>query len=315
MAESWYSIVEKDVESVDEVLIDGVMRTYPELNEMCKDMIASRDHKVRPALGILSYYANGGKDSDTAVYMAASFGAVFDGLHMHDMIDADGNVKGMKKKLFHKIPPTTKVIVAGDYMYIMGFRMAYDKAPSVAPYIMKVSTMISDGIFSQTDRLGDSTVTKDECLELIKKRVASELSVMMECAAKEAGAKESVIADMGVLGEGLGIVLRIRNDLEDLFGNGKGIAQMDTLMQGIPTVPLCLAMADESIGEKVRQAFSDKDIQKKDAERIVSSMKAAGIQERCEDIIKEYGKKAREIISGLPDSDYKSSLLSFIDTM
>jgi geranylgeranyl pyrophosphate synthase len=44
-------------------------------------------------------------------------------------------------------------------------------------------------------------------------------------------------------------------------------------------------------------------------------MKAAGIQERCEDIIKEYGKKAREIISGLPDSDYKSSLLSFIDTM
>lgn len=315
MAESWYSIVEKDVESVDEVLINGVMRTYPELNEMCKEMIVSRDHKVRPALGILSYYANGGKDPEVAINMAASFGAVFDGLHMHDMIDADGNVKGMKKKLFHKFPPTTKVIVAGDYMYIMGFRMAYDKAPKVAPYIMKVSTMISDGIFSQTDRLGDATVTKDECLELIKKRVASELSVMMECAAKEAGADESVMTEMGILGEELGIGLKIRSDMEDLFGNGKTVPQMDTLMQGIPTVPLCLAMADEAIGEKVRQAFSDKGIQKKDAERIVSLMKTAGIQGRCEYIITEYGRKARDIINGLPDSDYKSSLLSFIDTL
>ncbi len=309
MAQSWYSIVEKEVSSVDDVMGKEVRSAYPELNDMCEATLQSRFHIVRPALGVLTYYANGGRDADVAVNTASCFEAVFEGRHLHDRIDSTGAVTGLKKKMFSKVPSTTKVIVAGDFMYVMGFRLAYGKVPDVVPYLMKVSASISDSIFMIVDREHDSSVTEEECLEILKRKSAVEYEVIMECAAKEAGADDA-IKYMAECGQYIGMALQLESDLEDLF-EPKPV--METLTTGYPTLPIYYSMQDEKVGARIKEVFSTENPSPKDASRAIALMRETDAVERCQALIAECMSKANVIIARLPDSVYRSELLRFTE--
>ena len=309
MAQSWYSIVDDELSQVDDQMRTEVRSAYPELNDMCEQTLKSRYHIVRPALCVLSYYANGGKEKDIAVNTASCFEAVFEGLHLHDRIDENGQVTGGRKKMFSKVPSTTKVIVAGDFMYVMGFRLAYGKVPKTVPYLMKASSSISDAIFSIVDREHDPNVTEEECMKILADKSGIEYQVLMECGAEQAGAEEDRRNAMRECGTCIGMALRLESELNDLIGDGN----MDTLFEGHPSLPIFYSMQDAKSGEKIREIFSKKGISPKEAEQAVSLIKGTDAVDRCKALIRRYMQKASEIISGLSDSDYKKSLLAFVN--
>lgn len=309
MAESWYSIIRDEMSSVDDVIRDEVRSAYPELNDMCEATMRSRYHTVRPALCILSYHLCGGKDRDLAIYTASCFESVFEGLHLHDRIDSEGKVVGGKKKLFDKVPSTTKVIVAGDFMYLMGFRLAYAKAPKVVPYLMSASASISDGIFMIANKEHNPSVTEQDCMDITVKKGAIEYQTIMACAAEQAGADDDAKAIMQDCGEYIGMALQIESDLDDLF---KDKPEMFTIKTGYPTLPIFYSMQDPEYGERIRELYSRKDLDQKEMADMVSMIKRTDATKRCEELIVEYYSEALKIINGLPASDYSKSLSDFV---
>jgi len=310
MAESWHSIVDEEIAHVDDVMKMEVRSAYPELNRMCEDTLSSRYHSVRPALCILSYHANGGKDSETAVNTASCLESVFEGLHLHDRVDSNGNIVGMKKKMFSKPPSTTKIIVAGDFMYVMGFRLAYGKVPKVVPYLMQASASISDAIFKITDLEHDTGMTEEDCFEVLKKKSAIEYQILMECAAKQADVSEERLSDMRECGMHIGMALQLESELEELFG---GKEEPSSVKAGYPMLAVYYSMQDASYGQKIKDLFSQKDMSQKDAEHIVRMMGKTDAESKCRKLVAECMAKASEIASRLPDSEYKSAILAFIE--
>ena len=308
MAQSWYSIVEEEMSRVDDVMRTEVRSAYPELNKMCDETMNSRYHVVRPALCILSYYANGGKDVDIAVNTASCFEAVFEGLHLHDRIDSNGQVSGLKKKMFSKVPSTTKVIVAGDFMYVMGFRQAYGKVPKIVPYLMEASASISDAIFKITDNEHNAQISEQECLDIMRDKSAIEYEILMECAAKQAGADEESLKIMRECGLYIGMALQLEADIEDLFDDK---ASMETMITGYPTLPIYYSMQDEVNGQKIKNLFSKEDLDQKEAVHAVTMIAKTDAVDRCRSMIKEYLGNAVSVIGKLPDSDYKSAIIAF----
>ena len=303
--------MENEMDSVREVMEKEVTSAYPELNDMCEASHNSRYSQIRTALSILAYYANGGKNTQDAVYMASCIEAVYNGLHLHDKVDSDGKVRAVKKSLFSKIPSTTKVIVAGDFMFLMGFRLAYAKAPDIVPYLMKASSSISDAIFDMVDNAHNADINEDTVMDIIRRKSAIEYSILFETAAKKAGAGEDVITKMFECGAYLGLAIQTRRDIDDLFGEGKKKAVMDTLMSGSPTLPLFYAMQDPAAGAKVREAFADKGLTRKTALAAVSAIRGSEAIPKCDKFIRECIEKATEILNGLSDSKYKTTLLDF----
>jgi len=316
MAQSWYSVVDEEMASIDEMIRKGVRSSYPELNEMCENALNSRYHEVRPALSVLTYYANGGKEASEAVANAVCFEASFDGLHLHDRIDSKGKVlPGKKKKLFGKDPSTTKVIVAGDFMYVMGFRQAYAHSPKAVPYMMQASAVISNAIFDVADRMRDTALTEDVAWDLMRRKSAVEFQIIMESAANQAGADEEALAKMRECGMQIGCAVQIHNDMDDLFGTEGEKPFFHTLITGYPTLVLCYAMNDQSIGQKVKDAFVNEDLSQKEAMAVAGLIKASDVVAKCNKAIEDCKKKASDIIDSLPDTEYRTALKEFLDTL
>jgi geranylgeranyl pyrophosphate synthase len=315
MADSWHSVVDKELASVDSLMRSEVRSAYPELNEMCEDMFRAGHHESRVSLCALSYYLSGGKDVDIVVPTAACFEAVFDGLNLHDRIDSSGSVVGAKKKLFSKGTSTTKVIVAGDFMYVMGFRLAYSRVPKVVPYLMRASASITDAIFAIVNRAHDPSITEDECRAIMEKKSIIEQCVIMECAAEQAGASEETIRTMSECGSLLGAVMQIRYDLEDLIGPKGQRASMNTMIAGYPTLPIYYAMQDPDAGQKIKDIFSKKDPSIKDLIQVAELIKSTDSFSKCRAIINDSLDRLREIVYGMKDSEYRAALLSFADDL
>jgi len=312
MAQSRDSVIDKELESVDAVMRTEVRSAYPELNAMCEATLSTHHHELRPALCILTYYVNGGKDADVAVRMSSCYESVFDGLHLHDHIGRNGEVVGEKKKLFSKTPSTTKVIVAGDFMYMMGFRLAYGSVPKIVPYLMRATSVISDTIFKIDNHTCDPDVSEEDCLDILVRKGAIEFQIIMESASKLAGADEEAVTRMSECGKFLGMAIQLSFDVFDLIGfPDEKKADMLTLLTGFPTLPLYYAMNDPGIGEQVRGVFSKDGPSPKEMSGVVSRIKETDIIPKCRAMIAEYISKAREMMAFLPDSEYKSALIKF----
>ena len=315
MAQSWYSVVEEELASVDAMVRKGIRSSYPELNEMCEAALTSRYHETRPALSILTYYTNGGKVPAEAVDNAVCFKISFDGLHMHDLIDEDGEVLPVrKKKLFKKEPSTTKVIVAGDFMYVMGFRQAYSSCPKAVPYLMQASATITNAIFDIVNRSHDTGLTEEEVIDLMERKSAVEFQIIMESAAAQAGADEDSLARMRECGSRIGTAIQIHNDIDDLFG-GEEKPRCLSLISGAPTLVLYNAMKDPVIGKAVADAFANTELSLKEARAVAESIKGSAAVSKCMAVIEDCKKRASEIIMGLPDDRYRAALLEFVGTL
>ena len=307
--------MEGELASVDGAIKDRIKSSYPELNEMCEAVLNSRYHEIIPALSILSYYLNGGKDPKEAAANAVCFKLTFDGLRMHDLIDEKGHALTMrKKKLFAKEPSTTKVIVAGDFLYVLGFRHAYSSCPKAVPYLIRGATSIADATFDIVSDSRDPEISCEKVMDDMRKKSAVEFQIIFESAAALACADEDALRRMGECGLLIGTAIQIRRDMEDLFGDGDR-PRCRTLLMGTPTLILFHAMNDPSIGRSVRDAYTGTGLTQKDVVAVARSIKSSDSVSKCQAVIEDCKRKASDIVSGLPEDRYSAALLEFIGTI
>ena len=110
----------------------------PELTEMCQSVVGAGGKRLRPALCILSYYACGGDDPENPIKIGAGFEIVHSATLVHDDINDQGEVRRGRKTL-HRQYTISKAIIAGDFMFAMGFRLLAEAAPHIVDYIVEAS--------------------------------------------------------------------------------------------------------------------------------------------------------------------------------
>lgn len=309
MAQNWYSSVEAEMSSADDNVVKEISLAYPELYKMCSSTLESNQHRIRSAISMLTYHALGGTDKGTAVSLGMSLEPVIIGLETHDRIDGDGKVIDSRKKLFSKGSSTTKVIVSGDYMYIVGIRNAYNYAPKVVKYIIKASSVRANAIFAIQDNLKNSSVTEDECKRLVRSLVAVDFLTLMESAADLADADQATIERMGECGSYIGMAVKVQEDLLDLVGTGKDRPAMQAFVEGRVSLPIVYSIQGSG---QVREAFAKADLTQKEAQALLPLIRSTDCESRCKEFIAECMSKARSIIEGLKESEYKDALLSYI---
>ena len=113
----------------------------------------------------------------------------------------------------------------------------------------------------------------------------------------------------------IGSAVQIRSDMDDLFGIEGEKPLCHTLVTGYPTLALYHAMNDASIGQKVRDAYTNENLDPKQAKAVADLIKGSETISKCEQAIEVCKKNASDIIDGLPDSEYKAALKEFLQTI
>lgn len=282
----------------------------PELTEMCQYVISSGGKRLRPALCIMSYGAVGGKDMMKPVKVGAAFEIIHSATLVHDDINDQGEIRRGRKTL-HKEYTVSKAIIAGDYMFAMGFRLLAAEAPQIVDYIVDASASMGAGEFVQKDFEHASSVTEDDYIEIITGKTAKLFEASSKSGAAVANADGAMLEALGNFSHYIGLAFQIVDDTLDVTGDphNTGKAVGTDLIEGKPTLPVIYAMQDPDKGPRLIELFEKADVTTDDVAEALELIRSTDSVDRCLSKAREYVDEAVGYMDSIPDSIYKDALL------
>ena len=310
MTEPWHSCISGELEKVEKLMLRDLESENPELTEMCQYVISSGGKRLRPALCIMSYGAVGGKDMMKPVKVGAAFEIIHSATLVHDDINDQGEIRRGRKTL-HKEYTVSKAIIAGDYMFAMGFRLLAAEAPQIVDYIVDASASMGAGEFVQKDFEHASSVTEDDYIEIITGKTAKLFEASSKSGAAVANADGAMLEALGNFSHYIGLAFQIVDDTLDVTGDphNTGKAVGTDLIEGKPTLPVIYAMQDPDKGPRLIELFEKADVTTDDVAEALELIRSTDSVDRCLSKAREYVDEAVGYMDSVPDSIYKDALL------
>ena len=311
MSEPWHSCIDGELEKVEEIMMHDLESENPELTEMCQYVISSGGKRLRPALCILSYGAVGGEDMMKPIKVGAAFEIIHSATLIHDDINDQGEIRRGRKTL-HKEYTISKAIIAGDYMFAMGFRLLAAEAPQIVDYIVEASAAMSAGEFVQKDLEHASKVREEDYIRIITGKTAKLFEASSKSGVAVANADSAMLDALGDFSFNIGLAFQIVDDTLDVTGDphNTGKAVGTDLIEGKPTLPVIYAMEDPVHGPRLVELFEKVDVTMDDVREALELIRATDSVDRCLARAREFVDQAVACLERVPDSIYKNSLLS-----
>jgi octaprenyl-diphosphate synthase len=314
MSNLWHDCISNELDEVERIMKEVLSSENPELTEMCNYVIEAGGKRIRPAVCILAYYASGGKDPKRAIEIGAAYEVVHNATLIHDDINDQGELRRGRKALYKEYS-ISKSIIAGDFMFAMGFRLIGATAPDIVDFVVNASAAMSSGEFIQKKFENKSTVTEEDYFEIIEGKTASLISSSAKSGSFLAGADHDIIDAFGEYAMALGKAFQIIDDTLDIIGDTDTTGKMVgvDLIEGKPTLPIIYAMQDPEHGQKIKDVFEKEEVSMKSVDKIIQLIKETDSIKRCRYKAMEIFTEARGYLEVIEDSDYKKALLSLGD--
>ncbi|MDR3205630.1 MAG: polyprenyl synthetase family protein [Candidatus Methanoplasma sp.] len=314
MDASWYSSVSNDLKTVEDIMKDVTRSENPELTEICSYVLGAGGKRVRPAMCLLAFRACGGTDAKKAADIGAALEIIHNATLVHDDINDGGDLRRGAKAAYKRYS-IGKSIVAGDYMFALGFKLVGSASREVVDYLVEASAAMGAGEFNQKEYERDARVTEDYYMKIIEGKTAR----LIECAAKSgaflAGADGEVVEALGQFAYNAGMAFQIVDDALDVAGDesatGKNIG--GDMMEGKPTLPIIYALQDPAAGERIREIFESPSLEWSDVREAIALIKKTDAIPRCLDKAKSIIKDSARLLDVLADSEYKRALIGLAE--
>ncbi len=289
-----------------------------ETGAVLDDMLASSGKMIRPRLLLLS--SAFGPDREARKERLYMLGAFAEMTHMaslvHDDIVDDARFRRGKPSLQSRYGKDAAVY-AGDFLIArMNARLAGEGFPGAAVLLSETVERMCLGEIGQARFRYREDVTAGQYLENIKRKTASLFRAACILGAKEAGCGDRENAIFASLGENLGIMFQLRDDLMD-FKSGSEEQGKDTrkdFLEGIYTLPVILA-AEQEAGRKAILPYMQKSregtISPEEVREMAGLVLALG-GERTAEEIHRYGRMSVHLLDELEENPAKEEIRALI---
>ena len=310
MSEPWHSCISGELKKVEELMMHDLESENPELTEMCQYVISSGGKRLRPALCIMSYGVVGGEDMDKPIKVGAAFEIIHSATLIHDDINDQGEIRRGRKTL-HKEYTISKAIIAGDYMFAMGFRLLAAEAPQIVDYIVEASASMGAGEFVQKDFEHAASVREEDYIRIITGKTAKLFEAASKSGVAVANADSAMLEALGNYSFYIGLAFQIVDDTLDVTGDphSTGKAVGTDLIEGKPTLPVIYAMEDPTHGPRLVELFEKPYVTVDDVHEALELIRATDAVDRCLGRAEEFVDQAIGYLDQVPESVYKTALL------
>jgi octaprenyl-diphosphate synthase len=285
----------------------------PLLDKITNYVVKRKGKQMRPMFVFLSAKMLGElneKTFDAAVLVELLHTATL----VHDDVVDDAN----ERRGYFSINALWKnkiAVLVGDYMLSRILLLSLEKENTdLLKIIARSVREMSEGELLQIEKARHLDITEEIYFEVIKKKTASLISTCCESGALSVGAN-SYSQMMFNFGELVGIAFQIKDDIfdygsPDKIGKPTGIDIREQKM----TLPLIYAI-NHSTKENKKELLDivrNKNEEQTSINRAVQLVLQSGGIEYAHEKMMEYGKKAIELLTEIPESDAKNSLIGLV---
>ncbi|HHT9119359.1 MAG TPA: polyprenyl synthetase family protein [Candidatus Hypogeohydataceae bacterium YC41] len=208
-------------------------------------------------------------------------------------------------------------ILLGDYIWSRGFTILASMDSQLSTYIMSQTVNIMcEGELIQLQRRYDLNLSEEDYMDIIEKKTASLCATSCRLGAMFAGANRKIQEALTRYGLKVGLAFQIVDDCLDIVGTedemGKSLST--DIKKGkltLPLIKLVGSLPETSRKNTCRWIFQNFTTQ--DRASVLELFSEYEAVEYSFNKARRYAEEAKEEISILPDSEYKTSLLRLAD--
>jgi len=279
-------------------------------------LVSSRKGKMmRPILTILASKLFGNVTPQT-FSAACTFEFFHTASLLHDDVVDESDERRGQKSVNYAFTNQIAVLV-GDYILALSLKNAAKSGLIKLIDMLSVTAQnLADGELVQLDNVNNINFSYDVYYHIIKNKTAALFAACAESGAYTAGALNEDCENMRLFGETLGICFQIRDDIFD-YNDDKSIGKPtgNDMKEGKLTLPVLYALNSTHNEEMIDIArrVKGREVTEDEVARLVSFTKQNGGIQYAENKMVEYADKAKSLIQKYPESEAKSSLISYVD--
>lgn len=280
------------------------------IRQIAEYIIAGGGKRLRPALVFLTAGATGYR-GEHHVELAAVIEFIHTATLLHDDVVDESELRRGRKTANAEFGNAASVLV-GDFLYSRAFQMMVGvHSMRVMEVLADATNAIAEGEVLQLLNAHNFAISEANYLEIIRRKTAKLFEAAAQLGAILGGAGDGLEQGLTRYGMHLGTAFQLIDDALDYSGDathtGKNLG--DDLNEGKPTLPLIYVMqrGSRQQAELVRHAI--KEGGREGFRAVLETVRSTGALEYVRDMAKHEAQSARQSIAGLPNSNYRDSLL------
>ena len=299
-----------DMREVDAVIRNQLQSDVPLVNQIADYIISAGGKRIRPVLVLLMANAWGVR-TDHHHQLAAVIEFIHTATLLHDDVVDESSLRRGRETANALFGNAASVLV-GDFVYSRAFQMmvAIDDM-RVMRILADATNVIAEGEVLQLLNMHDPDVNEARYLQVIRSKTAKLFEAAAQIGAMVAGADDAAVAAAADYGRSVGTAFQLVDDVLDYSGSAAAIGKNvgDDLREGKPTLPLIYLMENgtQTQRELVRRCIETGDEQHFD--EILTLITRSGALDYTRAKAGVAADAARSALAGVPDSQFKSSLL------
>ncbi len=270
------------------------------------DVIGSTGKMIRPRLLLLC--SAFGPDKDAQFETLCMYAAMIEMTHMasliHDDIVDEASYRRGKLSIQKKYGKDAAVY-AGDFLISrVNYWLAMEHKNDVAACLSKTVEEMCMGEISQAMYRYDAQMTVDQYLKNIKGKTASLFQAACIIGAKGSGCDHDTVRNLGKLGEYIGIIFQLRDDLLDFTSDSSAMGKEThkDFYDGIYTMPVLLARQSPEDGNLLKvlmEKNADRNFGSEDIALLEQAVKQGRGIEGTIARINEYTSTCRKLLDSM----------------
>jgi len=305
-----------ELRAVEETIGESIRSEEPLLTEISRYVIDAGGKRIRPTVILLAFRAVGGRDAKPAVRIAAAIEMIHSATLLHDDIN-DGGVNRRGREAAYLKYGVQNTLVTGDFLYVKAFAIAGQFPADMIELTAKVCAGLAEGEIRQRRLSGDLRATREQYLDVVRKKTAFPISGGARVGATLGGGQPEVVEALAQYGLNLGIAFQIVDDILDVVGDERTLGKRvgsDVREGNMTLLPIHALNDGASIDVRLLARLLQKR-EKTEAEtaQVLGMLRDSGAVEKARVDARHFTANAKESLADLQDSPFKDALLRLAD--
>ena len=304
-----------DLATVEAALRDEIQHDPDVVAAPMANLFAAGGKRVRPALVLLAARC-GIYDLDRLTPAAMAVELTHAATLVHDDVIDRSPVRRGRPTVAASLGDEPAIVI-GDFYFAKAYEHAArtDSTEVVGVLARTVMEICAGEVRQQAIRYRYSTDI-DEYLRRIEAKTATLLAACCDIGAVLAGVSSAQRSELHSYGRLLGLAFQIADDVLDYLGDedeiGKPIGK--DITEGFATLPLMVAMEDESVAKELKKVLQDgRELSTQEARAVVEIVRQSGAPQRALERAQQYASVAIRQVDAIAAGDVRGALAALAD--